>query len=256
VFFIFIFIRGPANFAAFNITGSVKGGRDSTFGGQGFWPVMPSGSFCNKPGSGCTVLYGKVGLAFADPKLIEQGLKASPENGIFPLVWKRALDQDITHKGPGIYIHHILTSDKTKKETPWISNCGNPKSRVVNIAGLLGGTAFVGTGEDSSAEGALYTTEDGTRDSGFHVGENDSFSAWAQLVNYNKEWRMVYVTYDLEWVPGKLGDDVQTATLTATCGSRSPAIKLNNNGPAVTNSTSFTFLADGKLLGGRGHMHG
>lgn len=124
----------------------------------------------------------------------------------------------------------------------------------MNIAGLLGGTAFVGTGEDSSAEGAVYTNEDGTRDSGFHIGEMDGFSIWAQLVNYNKEDKAVYVTYDLEWVPGKLGVDVKTATLTATCGG-SPMIKLSNSGPTTTNSTAFTFLQDGTLLGGRGHLH-
>lgn len=125
---------------------------------------------------------------------------------------------------------------------------------VANIAGLLGGTAFVGTGEDSSADGAVYTNEDGTRDSGFHIGPNDKFLAWAQLVNYNAQPKSVYVVYDLEWVPGKLGDDVKTATLTATCGG-SPIIKLSEAGPTTTNSTQFTFLQDGELLGARGHLH-
>ena len=158
-------------------------------------------------------------------------------------------------KTKGIYIHHILTSDSTKKQTPWLSNCGSATRPAVNIAGLLGGTAFVGTGEDSAAEGAVYTSEDGTRDSGYHVGENDSFSIWAQLVNYNNATKSVYVTYDLEWVPGILGDDVKTATFTATCGT-SPVIKLSESGPTNTTSGKLTFLENGKILGGRGHMHG
>ncbi|QDS76950.1 hypothetical protein FKW77_005158 [Venturia effusa] len=218
----------------FTIKGSTAGagGRDSTFGGQGFWPKLSAGQLCNTGGQACTVLAGKVGVMFADPA--DAGKKAGPENGI--------------------YIHHILTSDSTKKEKPWISNCGSKTMPALNIAGLLGGTAFVGTGEDSSADGALYTTEDGTRDQGFHIGERDAFSIWAQLVNYNKEDKKVYVTYDLEWVPGKLGDDVKTATLTATCGG-SPMIKLSNSGPVSTNSSAFTFLQNGKLLGGRGHLH-
>src|SRR5947209_4330778 len=102
----------------------------------------------------------------------------------------------------GIYIHHILTSDMTKKQSPWLSNCGSSTRSALNIAGLLGGTAFVGTGEDGAEQGAVYTSEDGTRDSGYHVGENDKFQAWAQLVNYNPEAKKVYVTYDIEWVPG------------------------------------------------------
>lgn len=183
---------------------------------------------------------------------VDQGRKKADSREWF--VANYAFSQLLLLTMTGIYIHHILTSDITKKEKAWISNCGSKTMPALNIAGLLGGTAFVGTGEDSSADGAVYTTEDGARDSGFHIGEKDGFSAWAQLVNYNKNDVAVYVTYDLEWVPGKLGDDVKTATLTATCGG-SPMIKLSNAGPTTTNSTAFTFLQDGQLLGGRGHMH-
>jgi len=124
----------------------------------------------------------------------------------------------------------------------------------VNIAGLLGGTAFVGTGEDSSDGGAVYTTEDGKRNTGYHIGAQDTFSGWAEIVNYNKEPKKIYVFYDLEWVPGIVGDDVQTATLTATCGG-SPAIKLSKTGPTNTTSGKFYFQTDGMVLGGRGHLH-
>jgi hypothetical protein len=158
-------------------------------------------------------------------------------------------------KPTGIYIHHILTSDSTKKQKAWLSNCWNPNTPAVNIAGLLGGTAFVGTGEDSTEGGALYTTEDGTRNSGYHIGAQDSFTGWAQLVNYNKESKQIYVFYDLEWVPGNVGDNVNTATFTATCGG-SPAIKLSTTGPTNTTSGKFYFMEDGKVLGARGHLHG
>lgn len=102
----------------------------------------------------------------------------------------------------------------TKKETPWISNCGSKTSPVMNIAAPFGGSAFIGAGEDSSADGALYTTEDGTSDAGYHVGEKDAFQIWAQLVNYNANDTVVDVVYDLEWVPGKLGDNVKVNPLT------------------------------------------
>lgn len=155
----------------------------------------------------------------------------------------------------GIYIHHILTSDSTKTQSNWVSNCGNPNSKAMNIAGLLGGTAFVGTGEDSSEGGALYTSEDGTANTGFHIGAQDSFTGWADIVNYNKEPKKVYVYYDLEWVPGIVGKDVKQATLTATCGG-SPAIKLSKAGSTKTESGKFYFMEDGEVLGGRGHLHG
>jgi hypothetical protein len=158
-------------------------------------------------------------------------------------------------KPVGIYIHHILTSDSTKKQANWISNCGNPRSPPLNIAGLLGGTAFIGTGEDSTEGGALYTSEDGTRNTGYHIGAKDTFTGWAQVINYNKEPKKVYVFYDLEWVPGLQGDDIKTVTLTATCGG-SPAIKLSKSGATNTTSGSFYFMEDGKVLGARGHLHG
>jgi hypothetical protein len=50
----------------------------------------------------------------------------------------------------GIYIHHILSSDVNKKETPWFSNCGTPTRASMNVNGITGGTGFLSTGEDSS----------------------------------------------------------------------------------------------------------
>jgi hypothetical protein len=136
-----------------------------------------------------------------------------------------------------------------------MSNCGTPSRPALNIAGILGGTAFVGTGEDSADTLTLYTSEDGTRDSGYHVGAKDSFLAMAQLVNYNKEAKKIYVYYDLEWVPGITGTDIKTATFTATCGAK-PWISLDPNGPANTTSGKFYFMEDGQLMGGKGHLHG
>jgi hypothetical protein len=200
---------------------------------------MPK-TLCNSKGP-CTVLAAQVGIVYAN------GKPANPSNGMSPCRRRS--------NAPGIYIHHILTSDSTKKQTPWISNCGNPNARPLNIAGLLGGTAFIGTGEDSTEGGAVYTSDDGTRNTGYHIGAADTFTGWAEVVNYNKEAKKVYVFYDLEWVPGIVGEDVKTATLTATCGG-SPMIKLSTSGPTNTTSGKFYFMEDGKVLGTRGHLHG
>jgi len=198
----------------------------STNLGQSFFYSLPK-QLCNRDGA-CTVLAAQVGIVYAD------GKPANPSNGI--------------------YIHHILTSDSTKKQSNWVSNCGAPNSPPLNIAGLLGGTAFIGTGEDSTEGGAVYTSDDGTRNTGYHIGAGDTFTGWAEVVNYNKEPKQIYVFYDLEWVPGLQGEDVKTVTLTATCGG-SPAIKLSTTGPTNTTSGKFYFMEDGKVLGARGHLH-
>jgi len=100
----------------------------------------------------------------------------------------------------------------------------------------------------------VYTSDDGTRNTGYHVGAQDTFTGWAEIVNYNKEQKKIYVFYDLEWVPGIQGDDVKTVTLTATCGS-SAMIKLSQTGPTNTTSGTFYFMEDGNVLGARGHLH-
>jgi hypothetical protein len=198
----------------------------STNLGQSFFYLLPK-KLCNSEGP-CTVIAARVGVVYAD------GTPASPSNGV--------------------YIHHILTSDSTKKQTHWVSNCGSRTSPPLNIAGLLGGTAFIGTGEDSTEGGAVYTSDDGTRNTGYHIGAQDTFIGWAEIVNYNKEPKQIYVFYDLEWVPGIQGEDVKTATLTATCGSL-PIIKLSTSGPTNTTSGKFYFMEDGRILGARGHLH-
>jgi len=213
----------------YTLNGAKSGGFsffDTTMMGQSIFYTMPK-TLCNRDGP-CTILAAKVGVAFAD------GSDANPASGI--------------------YIHHILTSDNMKKQKPWLSNCGSTSRPALNIAGLLGGTAFVGTGEDSAEGHTLYTSEDGTRDSGYHVGAADSFTGWAQLVNYNKEAKQIYVVYDVEYVPGIHGDDIKTATFTATCGT-SPMIRLSQSGPTNTTSGDFHFLESGKILGARGHLH-
>lgn len=204
----------------------VSGFGDSTLSGQPIFYRMPK-TLCNSAGP-CTILAAQTGVVYAD------GKEANPSNGI--------------------YIHHILTSDSTKRQKAWLSNCGSPTRPATNIAGILGGTAFVGTGEDSADGGALYTSEDGTRNSGYHVGAGDAFTGWAQLVNYNKEAKQIYVFYDLEWIPGIVGDDVKTATFTSTCGGG--MIRLSNNGPTNSTSGKFYFMEDGTILGARGHLHG
>jgi len=164
------------------------------------------------------------------------------------------LNIDALTKSLGIYIHHVLTSDRTKKTAGFLSNCNNP-SRAATSISAMGGTGFVGTGEDSGDEPYLYTTPDGKANTGFHIAQTDKFLANVQLVNYNKEAKKVYITYDLEWVPGTVGANTQGILISVTqCpGGR---IKLSQNAPTNTTAGKFTFLQDGNIIAARGHLHG
>lgn len=198
---------------------------DSTLSGQTFMLNINKG-FCNDEGP-CTVLAGKVGVMFED------GSEANPAKGI--------------------YIHHVLTSDRTKKTSAFISSCNSPTRPGTSISSMMGGTGFVGTGEDAGDRPYLYVTPNGKSNTGFWVDKGDQFSANVQLVNYNQQTKRVFVTYDLEWVPGKVGQNTKTIlTSISQCGT---SIKLNHAGAANSTSGKFTFLESGKILTARGHLH-
>jgi hypothetical protein len=197
---------------------------DSTLSGQSFFLSIDKG-FCNG-NSSCTVLAGKVGVMFED------GSEADPATGI--------------------YIHHVLTSNKQKKATPFLTNCGS--TRPLQRPG--GKAGFVGSSEDTGTAPYVYTTRDGKLNSGYHMSRTDKFSANAQLVNYNTVAKRVYITYDLEWVPGTVGSDTKSQLLSVTMCPNARNIKLSNTGPVATNSGAFTFLESGTILTARGHLHG
>jgi hypothetical protein len=73
----------------------------------------------------CTMFAGSVGVQYTD------GRPADPSTGI--------------------YIHHILSSNVKKKETPWFSNCDTPNRASGNVNGITGGGGFLSTGEDSAS---------------------------------------------------------------------------------------------------------
>jgi hypothetical protein len=51
----------------------------------------------------------------------------------------------------------------------------------------------------------MFIDSKGTLPTGYHIRSTDYFNYWAQLVNYNKQPADVYVTFDIEWLPGKVG---------------------------------------------------
>jgi hypothetical protein len=94
---------------------------------------------------------------------------------------------------------------------------------------------------------------DGTAASGYHLNKGDNFFLNAQLVNYNKEDKQIYITYDTEWIPEVHGLDVKNSLISITqCG---PRIKLAQTGPTNTTSGKFFIMEDGNIISARGHLH-
>lgn len=211
---------------------SGKGFGDSTSWGSAFFGSVAQG-LCNNngkdPPQDCTMLAGRVGVMWADGS------------------------NRIADPSTGIYIHHILSSNVNKRETPWFSNCNNPTRASMNVNGITGGSGFLSTGEDSAADQVRWTDENAIFDTGYHVKATDRFNYWAQIVNYNKQPAKIYVTFDTEWVPGLVGQDTKTIVVSATCGGG--RIKMSTEGATNTTSGKFYMMEDGRIIGARGHIH-
>jgi len=165
----------------------------------------------------------------------------------------RVLLEDASGKslGPkeGVYIHHILSFDTTKKQKTFLSGCAGMTSALTAM-----GSKFVGSGEDNNGQDVWYTTRDGSHQGGFHVGPTDSFSLQIDLVSYQKAASQVYVAMDLEYLPGIVGPDTRESLLSVTgCGV--PSIKISQTGPTNTTSAKYVFSEDGAILGAKGHLH-
>jgi len=195
--------------------------------GQSYINTFPSSSLCKN----CTILAGASSLEFED------GTPADPEHGV--------------------YIHHILSADITRWGTTTILPCDFADSEVQKAREtfkMLAPSAFLGRAEDNGRDTVLFTSRDGTFDSGFHLGESNTFLLQTDFVNYNKETKKVYVTFDIEYVDGITGVEASTNLLSVVgCGAGEP--KVNLTGPAVTESKRFPILADGTIIALKGHLH-
>jgi hypothetical protein len=119
--------------------------------------------------SNCTLLSGRYLLKRKD------GSPSSPTNGI--------------------YIHHILSFDMAK-----------PRSNPVDggVLAMVPYAEFVNRGEDSGDGDTIFTSPDGTYNSGFHVPVT-RFLIQYDIVNYNPEAEDVYIDVEIEYVDGIQG---------------------------------------------------
>jgi hypothetical protein len=186
---------------------------------------IPKDTFCDGE---CTIISGKAGLEF--------------ENGTQADVSK------------GVYIHHILSTNNGKTIAPFVSQCDTAGEVTSMKKPAMAKAGFVGVSDDNGNEPLMYGTADGSIEGGYWVSKGDSFGVWADLVNLNKEPKQLYLTYDLEYLPGHVGTDSQGSLISVTgCAARKIATPAS--GPANTTSGKFRFFREGNLVNGKGHLH-
>jgi hypothetical protein len=189
--------------------------------GQSMRLTVPKGTFCG--GGDCTIISGMVGLQFED------GTPADVSKGV--------------------YIHHILASNTNKRVEPFVSSCdtSGDVQTIRRPAPVAAG--FVGGSDDNINDPTVYGTRDGSIEGGYWLGKGESLAVTADLVNLEKKEKTVYVTYDLEYVPGHVGADALGSLISVTgCGGR--RIATPASGPANTTSGKFRFFRNGHLVNG------
>lgn len=185
----------------------------------------------------CTVLAGKTALQFED------GKEAGPAQGI--------------------YVHHIVNRDLSKPVNLPVSKCApGQKSPPLGF-----GSEFLAQGDDSLASAVKFTSSDGSANTGYYIGKQDHFMNQVDLVNYNEASQKIYITFDIEYVPGKSGMRDAAATLMSVTGcqdmemkpgtegemtshahGKEGGIRLDPNGIAITESPKFPITADASIV--------
>jgi hypothetical protein len=104
----------------------------------------------------------------------------------------------------GVYVHHAVTMDVSKSVNDYIAGCGDAASSL---------SPFIGAGVDDFTQ--YYTTPDAKFPSGFYI-KDDTFLMQLELVNYKEAPQKVFIQMEIEYVPGKFGNDATQAFISAT----------------------------------------
>jgi hypothetical protein len=122
------------------------------------------------------------------------------------------------------------------------------------------GTQFVAQGEDAIAGSyRTYTSSDRKYTNGYLIGPEQYMLAQADLINYNKEAKMLYFGFEFEYIDGHLGSDsVVSAFSVLGCNesgqlqaTNSSGFQLDEHGISYTDSPKFTVLHDSTIFGAR-----
>ena len=134
----------------------------------------------------CTVLYGKADTFY------ESGARAGFSEGI--------------------YVHHIVVVDLTKRSMPFYLCKGQG-----DFLGSFPAAGFIVAGNDEAAN--YFTTPDGKFDSGYYIGQREMFAMQAEIINYKPTNQSVYITAEFEYLPGKIsGFGDSTVSLLSVTG--------------------------------------
>lgn len=101
----------------------------------------------------------------------------------------------------GVYSHHTFYMDTTKK---WKSKWSCPGPSGKSYPQIYLNSVMNNQGADNSVTN--YTSPDGKFNSGFYVSKSDLILSAGEVINNNDEPKKIYVIADIEYLPGKQPD--------------------------------------------------
>lgn len=105
------------------------------------------------------------------------------------------------------------------------------------------GNTFLGTGNDEA--GVSYTNAASNLKGGFYL-KDDYMGLQVDVVNYDKTPKKIFVTFDVEYLPGKTGPDAASVLLSLT-GCRGAGFMLADK-EVVMESDFFRIFEDGGII--------
>jgi hypothetical protein len=153
----------------------------------------------------------------------------------------------------GLYLHHLLFFDVTKKE-PDVLGCGEFITyRQWPLSLFMVGSSDVGSG--------MFTPGDGSLNSGYYIGPNEPVAMMGDLVNLSNDTIHVYARAEIDYVPGKpeglLDTTIQMVNV-GQCDGKSGFFGLPHDGVQTQfriNGSAMEVAHDGYLVTSKGHLH-
>lgn len=150
----------------------------------------------------------------------------------------------------GMYLHHLLFFDITKKPDA-MTGCEGMANYRFPMSLFMAGSQDIGSG--------IFTTADGSLNSGYYIGPNDAVAMLGDAVNLRNETRHVYAKADIEYIPGRVPNMMDASiqmTNVGVCNGVGGSFNLPPDMKTFTlNGTAMDVLDDGYLITSRGHLH-
>lgn len=152
----------------------------------------------------------------------------------------------------GIYNHHVVFMDLSSTQAPGLA-CEGKAAKTTAPSVFMAGATEIG--------GMRFAATQGNVKSGYYLKKDRKIVNIIDVINYNNVERTVYVSAEMEYIPGKAAgylDSRQERVDPGLCGGPSGASIHPPKGVSKFSISSSNVIVarDGYIVNMRGHVHG